>query len=75
MIYCSNRANVVLASSGRGRQYKLPVPNGVTAPQIALASQPISTQDIDMVSKTVFLDVKVSRCTCRGGQIIFFYTS
>ena len=39
----------MLASSSRGRQYKLPMPNGVSAPQIVLASQPISTADIDMV--------------------------
>ena len=45
----SNRVNAVLASSSRGRQYKLPMPNGVSAPQIVLASQPISTADIDMV--------------------------
>lgn len=46
----SNRVNQVLASSSRGRQYKLPVPNGVSAPQIVLASQPISTADIDLIS-------------------------
>lgn len=46
----SNRANSVLSTTSRGRQYKLPVPNGVSAPQIVLASQPISTADVELIS-------------------------
>jgi hypothetical protein len=48
--YDSNRVNMVLSSTGRGRQYKMPLPNGVNAPQIVLASQPISLADIELVS-------------------------
>lgn len=46
----SNRVNMVLASSGSKRQLKVSLPNGVTAPQIVLASQPISLADIELIT-------------------------
>lgn len=41
---------MVLSSTNRSRQWKASLPNGVPAPQIVLASQPISQADIDLVS-------------------------
>ncbi|KAL4230501.1 Ragulator complex protein lamtor1 [Mactra antiquata] len=45
----SNKVNMVLSSSGK-RYSKQSIPNGVTAPQIILASQPISVADVDLIS-------------------------
>ncbi|WAR00508.1 LTOR1-like protein [Mya arenaria] len=46
----SNKLNMVLASSGRGSKYRMSLPNGVTAPQIVLASQPVSLADIELIT-------------------------
>jgi len=46
----SNRVNMVLASSGRAKHYKPPLPSGVAAPTIVLSSQPISVADIDLIT-------------------------
>lgn len=46
----SNKVNMILASSGKGRQLKASLPNGVSAPQIVLASQPISLSDIELIT-------------------------
>ncbi|KAH3840999.1 ragulator complex protein LAMTOR1-like [Dreissena polymorpha] len=61
----SNKINMVLSSSGRTGKYKSTLPNGVSAPQIVLAAQPISLADIDLITNAaakaaqVMRDVKV----------------
>lgn len=46
----SNRLTMVFSGPGRSKNYRPSLPNGVSAPQIVLSSQPISLSDIQMIT-------------------------